>query len=103
MINCFNTYPYSFVVIIDDYVCFCLGVATVSMSRKPVNSLNLDMLSDMSSALDQLHADKACKGLVLTSVCKMGLVNGAGNIGCKIRVWENRVVGKHDLAFPFRC
>ncbi|CAH0584436.1 unnamed protein product [Chrysodeixis includens] len=42
------------------------GIATVTMQRLPVNSLNLDLLRDLSKALDDV-ADKKCKAMILTS------------------------------------
>jgi len=43
------------------------GIATLTMGKKPVNSLNLEMLTDLNIALDKLQADRSCKGLILTS------------------------------------
>ncbi|KAL4241127.1 dodecenoyl-CoA isomerase [Mactra antiquata] len=43
------------------------GVAVVQMNRPPVNSLNLEFLSDINNTLDKLHNDKSCRGLILTS------------------------------------
>lgn len=43
------------------------GIATVTMQRPPVNSLNLDLLQAMSKALDEVAKNK-CKGMILTSV-----------------------------------
>lgn len=45
-----------------------LGVATVQMNRPPVNSLNLEFLTDINITLEKLHNDKSCRGLILTSV-----------------------------------
>ncbi|XP_046403529.1 enoyl-CoA delta isomerase 1, mitochondrial-like [Ischnura elegans] len=42
------------------------GVATVTMQRPPVNGLNLDLLQQLSSTLDQLEKSK-CAGMILTS------------------------------------
>lgn len=42
------------------------GYATLEMQRPPVNSLNLELLSDISSALDECEKNK-CRGLILTS------------------------------------
>ncbi|CAH0546623.1 unnamed protein product [Brassicogethes aeneus] len=42
------------------------GVATVTMQRAPVNSLNLDLLNDLSTTLTQLENNK-CRGMILTS------------------------------------
>ncbi|KAG8236577.1 hypothetical protein J437_LFUL015763 [Ladona fulva] len=42
------------------------GVATVTMQRPPVNGLNLELLQQLSSALDKLEGSK-CNGMILTS------------------------------------
>lgn len=43
------------------------GVATVRMNKPPVNSLNLDFLTDFTIMLEKLENEKSCKGLILTS------------------------------------
>lgn len=43
------------------------GVATVTMQRLPVNSLNLDLLTEMNKTLDDLAKNKT-RGMILTSV-----------------------------------
>ncbi|XP_064604771.1 enoyl-CoA delta isomerase 1, mitochondrial-like isoform X2 [Liolophura sinensis] len=43
------------------------GVAVVKMNRKPVNSLSLEMLTDMHLAFEKLEGDKSCRGVILTS------------------------------------
>lgn len=43
------------------------GVATVTMQRLPVNSLNLDLLQALSTTLDDLAKNKS-RGMILTSV-----------------------------------
>ncbi|KAK2182608.1 hypothetical protein NP493_347g03076 [Ridgeia piscesae] len=43
------------------------GIATLEMHRKPVNGLNLEMLTDLNIALEKAENEKSCKGLVLTS------------------------------------
>lgn len=42
------------------------GYATLQMQRPPVNSLNLELLTDISLALDECEKNK-CRGLILTS------------------------------------
>ncbi|XP_037974559.2 enoyl-CoA delta isomerase 1, mitochondrial [Plutella xylostella] len=42
------------------------GVATVTMQRLPVNSLNLDLLTEMNKTLDDLAKNKT-RGMILTS------------------------------------
>jgi hypothetical protein len=46
------------------------GYATVTLNRAPVNSLNLDLLSEFSKTLDDLQNNKS-KGMILTSVRKI--------------------------------
>ena len=58
-------------------LCFCyiLGVATLQLNRKPVNGLNLELLTDLNIALEKLESQKTCKGIILTSVGS-GLILG---------------------------
>lgn len=42
------------------------GYAILEMQRPPVNSLNLELLTDISSALEECEKNK-CQGLILTS------------------------------------
>ncbi|KAJ0178159.1 hypothetical protein K1T71_005982 [Dendrolimus kikuchii] len=42
------------------------GIATLTMQRPPVNSLNLELLQAIGSALDDVGKNK-CKGMILTS------------------------------------
>ena len=50
------------------------GVATLKMHRKPVNGLNLEMLTDLNIALEKAENEKSCRGLVLTSVCNSNVM-----------------------------
>ncbi|XP_078610372.1 enoyl-CoA delta isomerase 1, mitochondrial-like [Branchiostoma floridae x Branchiostoma japonicum] len=43
------------------------GVATVRLNRPPVNSLNLDVLTELGIALEKLDADRTCRAMVLAS------------------------------------
>lgn len=43
------------------------GVATVKMNRPPVNSLNLDFLTDFTITLEKLENEKSCRGLILAT------------------------------------
>lgn len=43
------------------------GIATLTMQRPPVNSLNLELLQEMSTALDDVGKNKA-GAMMLTSV-----------------------------------
>ena len=40
------------------------------MQRLPVNSLNLELLQELSNVFDSLEKDN-CKGMILTSVSKL--------------------------------
>lgn len=43
------------------------GIALITMKRPPVNSLNLELIQEISNAVDAVQNNQ-CKGLVLTSV-----------------------------------
>lgn len=43
------------------------GVATLTLNRPPVNSLSLELLTDISKALDRVDENRS-RGLILTSV-----------------------------------
>lgn len=43
------------------------GIAVVTLNRPPVNSLNLELLQEISKTLDDLESNKS-KGMILTSV-----------------------------------
>ncbi|KAG4066464.1 hypothetical protein HA402_007100 [Bradysia odoriphaga] len=45
------------------------GIAVVTLNRPPVNSLNLELLKDISSTLDELESNKS-RGMILTSASK---------------------------------
>jgi len=45
------------------------GVAVLNMCKKPVNSLNLCMLTELTVALEKLESNRNCNALVITSVC----------------------------------
>lgn len=42
------------------------GIATVTMNRPPVNSLNLELLTDLVDAMESVKKNK-CLGMILTS------------------------------------
>lgn len=44
------------------------GIATLSLNRPPVNSLNLELLQNLKETINSLE-DNKCLGLILTSVC----------------------------------
>ncbi|XP_030599329.1 enoyl-CoA delta isomerase 1, mitochondrial-like [Archocentrus centrarchus] len=48
-------------------VCVSAGVAVMCMQSPPVNSLNLELLTDICIALEKLEMDKSCRGLIITS------------------------------------
>lgn len=43
------------------------GVATLKLNRPPVNSLNLEFLTEIEILLEKLENDRSCRGLILTS------------------------------------
>ncbi|KAJ6649931.1 Enoyl-CoA delta isomerase 1, mitochondrial [Pseudolycoriella hygida] len=45
------------------------GIAVVTLNRPPVNSLNLELLTDLSKTLDELESNRS-KGMILTSSSK---------------------------------
>lgn len=49
------------------------GIATVTMQRPPVNSLNLELLTELNGALQDLGSKKI-KGAILTSV-RINIIN----------------------------
>ncbi|XP_017120629.1 enoyl-CoA delta isomerase 1, mitochondrial [Drosophila elegans] len=42
------------------------GIATLTMNRPPVNGLNLELLQDLKSSIDEIEGNKS-RGLILTS------------------------------------
>eukprot|EP00099_Drosophila_melanogaster_P007634 NP_001260304.1 uncharacterized protein Dmel_CG4598, isoform B [Drosophila melanogaster] len=42
------------------------GIATLTMNRPPVNGLNLELLQDLKSSIDEIESNKS-RGLILTS------------------------------------
>lgn len=46
------------------------GIATLSMQKPPVNSLNLEMLQALLKSFDEITSNR-CKGMILTSVCDL--------------------------------
>lgn len=43
------------------------GVAVLSMNKPPVNSLNLEFLTELNITLEKVENDKQCRGLIITS------------------------------------
>lgn len=43
------------------------GIATLTMCRPPVNGLNLELLQDLKTSIDEIEGNKS-RGLILTSV-----------------------------------
>jgi 3,2-trans-enoyl-CoA isomerase len=44
-----------------------VGISTVTMQRMPVNSMNLELLQELSTIFDTLEKDNS-RGMILTSV-----------------------------------
>lgn len=51
------------------------GIASVFLQRPPVNSMNLELLTELSAALTDLESND-CKGIILRSVSKVFVLNG---------------------------
>lgn len=45
-----------------------LGVAVMKLKNPPVNSLSLELLTELVISLEKLENDKTVRGVVLTSV-----------------------------------
>lgn len=43
------------------------GYYTMNLNRKPVNSLNYELLKEMNVAIKELEQDKKCRGLIISS------------------------------------
>ncbi|KAH3861574.1 enoyl-CoA delta isomerase 1, mitochondrial-like [Dreissena polymorpha] len=43
------------------------GVAVVKLNKPPVNSFNLEFLTEINILMEKLENDKSCRGLILTS------------------------------------
>ena len=46
------------------------GIAWLKMNRPPVNSLNKQMLEELTKSVDVIENDESYKGIILTSVSK---------------------------------
>eukprot|EP01137_Pigoraptor_chileana_P004590 Opistho-2@46431 len=46
------------------------GIAVLTMNKKPVNSLNLELLTELGDTLKQLESDRSVRGLILASNMK---------------------------------
>lgn len=46
----------------------CTGVATMKFKSPPVNSLSLEFLTEFSISLEKLENNRACRGVIITSV-----------------------------------
>ena len=51
------------------------GYSIVEMNRRPVNSLSLELSTELVNVIDNLEADPACQGMILTSVSIMFKLN----------------------------
>lgn len=56
------------------------GIAVLQMCKKPVNSLNHDMLNELTATLDKLESSSQCSALVITSVC--------AHVFCFSKIWR---------------
>jgi enoyl-CoA hydratase/carnithine racemase len=55
------------------------GYSVVEMNRKPVNSMSLEMFTELANVIDGLEADPACQGMILTSVSNFNSSNAKLN------------------------
>lgn len=46
----------------------CTGVAVMKFKSPPVNSLSLEFLTEFSISLEKLENNRACRGVIITSV-----------------------------------
>ena len=46
------------------------GLAVLTLCREPVNSMNLELWSELGAALDSLEADPSVRGVVIASGLK---------------------------------
>lgn len=46
----------------------CTGVAMMKFKSPPVNSLSLEFLTEFSISLEKLENNRACRGVIITSV-----------------------------------
>jgi enoyl-CoA hydratase/carnithine racemase len=49
------------------------------MNRKPVNSMSLEMFTELANVIEGLEADPACQGMILTSVSNFNSSNAKLN------------------------
>lgn len=53
-----------------EWFCLIEYILVVTLNRPPVNSLNLELLKDIASTLDDLESSRS-RGMILTSVNKI--------------------------------
>lgn len=46
----------------------CTGVAMMKLKSPPVNSLSLELLTEFAISLEKLENNRACRGVIITSV-----------------------------------
>jgi len=49
------------------------------MQSPPVNSLNMDLLTEFTATLENLEKDKSCRGVIITSVGPSALLTGSAH------------------------
>lgn len=47
---------------------FTLGIAVMKLKNPPVNSLSLELLTELVISLEKLENDKTFRGIIITSV-----------------------------------
>lgn len=56
------------------------GLAVLTLAREPVNSMNLELWSELGAALDALEADPAVRGVVIASGLKKDVFTAGNDI-----------------------
>lgn len=56
------------------------GVAIVTIKREPVNSMNLDLWSQLSAAIDQCEKDKEVRGIIICSGLQKDIFTAGNDI-----------------------
>lgn len=68
------------------------GIATLTLQRAPVNSLNLDLLREIIKSLDDVTKNRS-KGMILTSVsCKCLFFVNTFKTTTKNYLWTHLIV-----------
>ena len=66
------------------------AVARMVMSKKPVNSLSLEMLTDIKTTLQDLHKDKDVQGLIVASDVRYTTLIFSLSLSLKLELVDSR-------------